>query len=156
MKIRVIAIGKIKETFSKQWIEEFEKRLCSYCSFSVEEISAEPIIDNNSYEKYKQTEGEKILSQIKADSYVITLEIFGKTLSSEDFAKKIKEISISGVNEIVFVIGGANGLSKKVSNRANFKLSFSKMTFTHQMIRLLLIEQIYRAFKILNRENYHR
>ena len=156
MKIKVIAIGKIKENFSKKWLEEFEKRLGAYCSFLVEEIPAEPILDDNFYEKYKQTEGEKILSRIKNDSYVITLEINGKTLSSEDFSKKIKEISSSGVNEIVFIIGGANGLSQDVSNRANFKLSFSKMTFTHQMIRLLLLEQIYRAFKILNGENYHR
>ena len=156
MKIKVIAVGKIKENFSKKWLEEFEKRLGAYCSFLVEEIPAEPILDDNFYEKYKQTEGEKILSRIKNDSYVITLEINGKTLSSEDFSKKIKEISSSGVNEIVFIIGGANGLSQDVSNRANFKLSFSKMTFTHQMIRLLLLEQIYRAFKILNGENYHR
>ena len=156
MKIRVIAVGQIKEKFSKQWIEEFEKRLCPYCSFFVEEIQAEPIIDNNSYEKYKRVEGEKILSQIKSEDYVITLEINGRNLSSEDFADKIKEISSLGVNELVFVIGGANGLSQEVSNRADFKLSFSKMTFTHQMIRLLLIEQIYRAFKILNGENYHR
>ena len=156
MKIKVIAVGKIKENFSKKWLEEFEKRLGAYCSFLVEEIPAEPILDDNFYEKYKQTEGEKILSRIKNDSYVITLEINGKTLSSEDFSKKIKEISSSGVNEIVFIIGGANGLSQDVSNRANFKLSFSKMTFTHQMIRLLLFEQIYRAFKILNGENYHR
>ena len=156
MKIKVIAIGKIKENFSKKWLEEFEKRLGAYCSFLVEEIPAEPILGDNFYEKYKQTEGEKILSRIKNDSYVITLEINGKTLSSEDFSKKIKEISSSGVNEIVFIIGGANGLSQDVSNRANFKLSFSKMTFTHQMIRLLLLEQIYRAFKILNGENYHR
>ena len=156
MKIKVIAVGKIKENFSKKWLEEFEKRLGAYCSFLVEEIPAEPILDDNFYEKYKQTEGEKILSRIKNDSYVITLEINGKTLSSEKKTKKIKEISSSGVNEIVFIIGGANGLSQDVSNRANFKLSFSKMTFTHQMIRLLLLEQIYRAFKILNGENYHR
>ena len=156
MKIRIIAVGKIKEKFSKQWIEEFEKRLISYCSFSVEEIPAEPIFDDSSYEKYKLIEGEKILSCIKPDSYVVTLEIDGKSLSSENLADKIKEISSSGVNELVFVIGGANGLSQKVSNRADFKLSFSKMTFTHQMIRLLLLEQIYRVFKILNGENYHR
>ena len=156
MKIRVIAVGKIKETFSKKWLEEFEKRLSAYCSFLVDEIPAEPICDDKSYEKYKLIEGEKILSRIKPDSYVVTLEIQGKNLSSENFAEKIKEISSSGVNEIVFVIGGANGLSQAVSNRANFKLSFSKMTFTHQMIRLLLTEQIYRAFKILNGENYHR
>ena len=156
MKIKIIAVGKIKENFSKEWIEEFEKRLGLYCSFTIVEISAEPILNDNSYEKYKSIEGSKILSQIKSDSYVITLEINGKNLSSEDFAKKIKEISTSGINELVFVIGGANGLSQEVSNRADYRLSFSKMTFTHQMMRLILIEQIYRAFKIINNENYHR
>ena len=156
MKIKIITVGKIKEKFSKQWIEEFEKRLSPYCSFFVEEIPAEPILDNNSYEKYKHIEGEKILSHIKQDSYVFTLEIQGKMLSSEGFADKIKEVSSLGVKELIFVIGGANGLCQEVSNRADFKLSFSKMTFTHQMIRLILIEQIYRAFKILNGEKYHR
>ena len=156
MNIKIFAVGKIKEKFSKEWIKEFEKRLCAYCSFSITEVQAEPITDDNSYEKYKITEGEKILSLIKQDSYVITLEINGKALSSEEFASKIQEISSTGVNEIIFVIGGANGLSEEVSKRANFKLSFSKMTFTHQMIRLALTEQIYRAFKIINRENYHR
>lgn len=156
MNIKIIAVGKIKERFSKDWIFEFEKRLNPYCSFSVTEIPAEPIFDENYYEKYKIIEGEKILSQIKPDSYVITLEIEGKSLSSQDFANKIQEISLQGINELVFIIGGANGLSKNVSDRADFKLSFSKMTFTHQMIRLILIEQIYRAFKIINNENYHR
>ena len=93
---------------------------------------------------------------IKPDSYVITLEISGKMLSSEDFAKKLKQLSNEGHNEIVFVIGGANGLSKSVSSRANFKLSLSSMTFTHQLVRIFLYEQIYRAFKIINNENYHR
>ena len=148
--------GKIKEKFTKDAIAELTKRLISYCSFSVVEIPPEPITDDKLYEKYNFIEGEKILSQIKKDSYVISLEIKGKNLSSEEFAKKINEISNSGINELLFVIGGAHGLSEEVSKRADFKLSFSKMTFTHQMARLILIEQIYRAFKIINGENYHR
>lgn len=156
MNIKVLAVGKIKEKYTKDAIFEFEKRLSSYCSFSIIEIPAEPILDDNSYEKYKTTEGQKILSNIKQDSYVITLEIEGKNLSSEDFANKIKEISSEGVNELIFVIGGANGLSEDVKMRSDYKLSFSKMTFTHQMARLMLVEQIYRGFKILNGENYHR
>ena len=156
MNIKVLAVGKIKEKFTKEAISEFEKRLSSYCSFSVVEIPAEPILDDNSYEKYKEVEGQKILANIKQESYVITLEIGGKSLSSEEFAKKIKNISSEGINELIFVIGGANGLSEEVSKRADFKLSFSKMTFTHQMARLMLVEQIYRAFKILSGENYHR
>ncbi len=156
MNIKLLVIGKIKEKFTKDAICEFEKRLSSYCSFSTIELSAEPILDDNSYDKYKSIEGERILNNIKSDSYVITLEINGKNLSSEDFAFKIKEISSLGINDLIFVIGGANGLDQKVSQRADFKLSLSKMTFTHQMARLILIEQIYRAFKIINNENYHR
>ena len=156
MNIKILAVGKIKEKFHKEAVSEIVKRLSPYCSFSIVEIDAEPITDDNCYEKYMTLEGERILSKIKSDSYVITLEIKGKSFSSEEFAQKIKEISLCGRNEIVFVIGGANGLSEEVSKRADLKLSFSKMTFTHQMARIILIEQIYRAFKIINNENYHR
>ena len=112
--------------------------------------------DDSLAEKYKEMEADKILSHIKSGTYVITLEILGKMLSSEDFAQKIKDIASSGVNELAFIIGGANGLHKKVSDIANFKLSFSKMTFTHQMMRIILAEQIYRASKINANERYHR
>lgn len=156
MNIKIIAIGKIKEKYTKDAIQEFEKRLSAYCSFCIIEIPAENIYDEKLYEKYKEIEAEKILSQVKQSSFVITLEISGRTISSEDFAAKIKEISNSGVNETVFIIGGANGLHKKVSDISDFKLSFSKMTFTHQMVRLILTEQIYRAYKINNNESYHR
>lgn len=156
MNIKIIAVGKIKEKYTKEAIDEFKKRLGSFCSLSLVEIPAEEIKDDNLAEKYMNIEGQKILSTIKPDAYVITLEILGKSISSEDFADKIKNLSNDGYNEIVFIIGGANGLSKDVSNRANFKLSFSKMTFTHQFIRVLLYEQIYRAFKIINNEAYHR
>ena len=123
---------------------------------TVVEISAEQILDEALSEKYKETEADKILAVVKPNSYVITLEIQGKMLSSEDFAEKIKEISTSGVNELVFIIGGANGLHKKVSDISDFKLSFSKMTFTHQLMRIILAEQIYRASKINAHEPYHR
>lgn len=156
MNIKIIAVGKLKEKYSKEAVEEFKKRLNAYCSLSLTEIPAQEIKDDNLAHKYMETEGEKILSSIKPDSYVITLEIQGKMLSSEDFAQKIKDLSREGHNEIVFIIGGANGLSPAVSARANYKLSFSKMTFTHQLIRIFLYEQIYRAFKIINNENYHR
>ena len=156
MNIKIIAVGKLKERYTKEAIEEFKKRLGSYCSLSQIEIPAQEIKDESLAEKYMELEGEKILAAIKQDSYVITLEITANQLSSEDFAKKIKNLSNDGYNEIVFVIGGANGLSKKVSERSNFKLSFSKMTFTHQMARVILYEQIYRAFKINNNESYHR
>ena len=156
MNIKIIAVGKLKEKYSKEAIEEFKKRLSAYCSLSLVEIPAQELKDDNMAKKYMELEGQKILTAIKSEAYVITLEIKGNQLSSEDFAKKIKDLSNEGHNEIVFVIGGANGLSKEVSERANYKLSFSKMTFTHQLIRIFLYEQIYRAFKIINNENYHR
>ncbi len=156
MNIKIIAVGKIKEQYIKDALKEYEKRLAPFCSFSISEIPAEQILDESLADKYKDSEAEKILQLIKKDSYVITLEIKGKMLSSEEFAVKLKEISYMGVNDITFIIGGANGLSPSVSDIASFKLSFSKMTFTHQMIRLILTEQIYRAFKINSHEPYHR
>ena len=156
MIVKIIAVGKIKENYIKEAIKEYEKRLTSFCSFSVIEVLAEQINDESLVDKYKKVEAERILQHVKSDSFVATLEIKGKRFSSETFAEKIKEISNNGVKELVFIIGGANGLDEKVSLRANLKLSFSDMTFTHQMIRVLLIEQIYRAFKILKGETYHK
>ena len=156
MKIKIIALGKIKEKFLKDGIDEFLKRLTPYASVDIIELSPVEIKDENLVDKALAQEGEKILSIIKPDSYVITMEIFGKQLSSEDFAQKINEITLSGVNELVFVIGSSCGISPIVSQRANFKLSISKMTFLHQFARLLLVEQIYRAFKILKNETYHK
>lgn len=156
MNIKIIAVGKIKETYTTQAINEFVKRLSGYCSLSLVEIPAQEIRDESLCEKYKASEAEKILSQIKQNSFVITLEILGKQLSSEEFSDRLKMLMQDGYNEIVFIIGGANGLHKSVSERADLKLSFSKMTFTHQLIRVFLYEQIYRAFKIINHEAYHR
>ena len=156
MKIKIIALGKIKEQFLKDGISEFMKRLVPYCTVEIIELSPIEIKDENLIEKVLDEEGDKILSNIKQDSYVITLEILGKQLSSEDFAQKIKDVNMSGVSELVFVIGSSCGMSKKVSNRADFKLSLSKMTFLHQFTRLILVEQIYRCFKILSGETYHK
>ncbi len=156
MKIKIIALGKIKEKFLKEGIDEFLKRLTPYASVEIIELTPVEIRDENLTAKALEQEGAKILANIKNDSYVITMEILGKQLSSEDFANKINEISISGISELIFVIGSSCGLSPIVSQRANFKLSFSKMTFLHQFARLLLVEQIYRAFKILKGETYHK
>ena len=156
MKIKIIALGKIKEKFLKDGIDEFLKRLTPYASVDIIELLPIEIRDENLIQKALEQEGERILANIKNDSFVITMEILGKQLSSEDFAQKINEISMSGISELVFVIGSSCGLSPIVSNRANFKLSFSKMTFLHQFARLLLVEQIYRAFKILKGETYHK
>ena len=156
MKIKIIALGKIKEKFLKEGIDEFLKRLTPYASIEIIELTPVEIRDENLTQKALEQEGEKILANIKNDSFVITMEILGKQLSSKDFAQKINEISMSGISELIFIIGSSCGLSPTVSNRANFKLSFSKMTFLHQFARLLLVEQIYRAFKILKGETYHK
>ncbi|MBO6271884.1 23S rRNA (pseudouridine(1915)-N(3))-methyltransferase RlmH [bacterium] len=156
MKIKIIALGKIKENFLKDGINEFSKRLTPYTNFEIFELTPIEIKDENLKDKVLSQEGEKILSLIKPSDYVITLEILGKQLSSEEFAKKILDITNQGVSEVVFVIGSSCGLAPIVSNRADFKLSLSNMTFLHQFTRLILTEQIYRAFKILNNETYHK
>lgn len=140
MNINIIAVGKIREKYISLGIDEFMKRLAPYSPVKVIEVDSE----------------DKILSRIKGNPYIIVLEINGKSLSSEEFAEKLREISLSGVNEAVFIIGGAEGLPQEVKNAANLLLSFSKMTFPHQLMRLILLEQIYRAFRILNREPYHK
>ena len=156
MNIKIIALGKIKEKFLKDGIDEFLKRLSPYASLEILELSPIEIKDVNLTERVLKEEGEKILSCIKQQDYVITLEITGKQLSSEEFAQKINDITNEGVSEIVFVIGSSCGISKIVSERANLKLSLSKMTFLHQFARLILVEQIYRAFKIIKGETYHK
>lgn len=156
MKIKIIALGKIKEKFLKAGIDEFLKRLTPYASIEIIEIPAIEIKDENLTNKVLEEEGQKILTHIKPQSYVITMEIKGKMLSSEEFAQKIEELTNDGTSEIVFVIGSSCGISPIVSERANLKMSMSKMTFLHQFARLILVEQIYRAFKIIKGETYHK
>ena len=156
MKIKIIALGKIKEKFLKDGIDEFLKRLTPYATVEVIELNPTEIKDDALTQRALEHEAEKILANIKPNSYVITMEILGKQLSSEEFAQKINEITISGISELVFIIGSSYGIAPCVSQRADFKLSISKMTFLHQFARLLLIEQIYRAFKILKNETYHK
>lgn len=156
MKIKIIALGKIKEKFLKDGIDEFLKRLTPYATVSVIELTPIEIKDENLIQKTLLEEGEKILSNIKSQDYVITMEIEGKQFSSPEFAKKIEQLTNDGTQEIVFVIGSSCGIGKNVSKRADFKMSMSKMTFLHQFARLLLVEQIYRAFKILKGETYHK
>ena len=156
MNIKIIALGKIKEKFLKEGIDEFLKRLTPYASVEIVELPALEIKDENLTERVLKEEGEKILSHIKPQAFVITMEIKGKMLSSEEFAEKIQYLTNDGVSEIIFVIGSSCGISSIVSERANFKLSMSKMTFLHQFARLILVEQIYRAFKIIKGETYHK
>ena len=156
MKIKIIALGKIKEKYLKSGIDEFLKRLTPYASVSVVELNPIEIKDENLKDKILLDEGEKILSNIKPLDFVITLEIEGQQFSSEDFAQKIKDLTNNGTQETVFVIGSSCGIGKNVSTRANLKMSMSKMTFLHEFARLILIEQIYRAFKINKGEKYHK
>lgn len=156
MNIKIIALGKIKEKFLKDGIDEFMKRLKPYASVEIIELPALEIKDENLTKKILAQEGEKILANVKPQSYLITLEIEGKMLSSVEFAKKFEDLTNEGIGEVIFVIGSSCGISEIVSKRANFKLSISKMTFLHQFARLLLIEQIYRAFKIIKGETYHK
>lgn len=156
MKIKIIALGKIKEKFLKDGIDEFLKRLMPYVSFEITELSPIEIKDENLIERALDEEGENILSRIKPHDFVVTMEINGRQFSSEEFAAKIEELTNEGYGEIVFVIGSSCGISKNVSARANLKMSMSKMTFLHQFARLILVEQIYRAFKIIKGEKYHK
>jgi 23S rRNA (pseudouridine1915-N3)-methyltransferase len=156
MNIKIIAVGKIKEKFLIEGIKEFLKRIKPYSCIEIFEINPIEIKDYNLIAKNLELEGEKILSYIKINSYVITLEINGNSFSSEQFAQIIENISTQGYNELIFVIGSSHGLGKNVSKRSDLKLSLSKMTFLHQFARLLLIEQIYRAFKIQKGETYHK
>ena len=159
MNVTILAVGKLKEKYWRDAVAEYSKRLKSYCSLQITEIKESPMRANPSAadeEAVKIAEGADILSRIRSSDYVITLEIKGKVLSSEALAQKIEALAIDGKSSIVFVIGGSLGLSEEVSRRADFKLSFSAMTFPHQMMRVILLEQIYRSFKINRHEAYHK
>lgn len=159
MNIRLITVGKIKEKYIQEGIKEYSKRLSRYCSLDIIEIEDEKAPENLSDKEMdivKQKEGERILAKIPQSSFVIALVIEGKQLSSEDLAEKIDSLMIDGVSDITFLIGGSLGLSNEVISRSNFKLSFSKMTFPHQLMRMILLEQIYRAWRIIKNEPYHK
>ena len=150
--IKIITVGNIKEKYLKDTIDEYVKRLKKYTNIEIIELKDEGLVEE---QKAIQLEGEKILKNISPKDYLITLEIEGKEYSSEEFAEKINQIQIENSN-IVFVIGGSYGLSDEIKNKSRMHLSFSKMTFPHQLFRVFLLEQIYRAFKILNNESYHK
>lgn len=159
MNIKIIAVGKIKEKYIKEGINEFSKRLSRYSKLQIIEVNDEKAPENLSkkeMENIKQKEGKKIISKIPKNSLIISLEIKGKMIDSEELSKKMEDIMIDGTNDITFVIGGSLGLSREVSDMSNFKLSFSKMTFPHQLMRLILMEQVYRAFRIMKKEPYHK
>ncbi|MBE6159513.1 MAG: 23S rRNA (pseudouridine(1915)-N(3))-methyltransferase RlmH [Lactobacillales bacterium] len=150
--IKIICVGKIKEKYLKDAIEEYQKRLSKYTKLEIIELQD---INNDNINIILEKEKELILNKINEKDYVITLEIEGKELSSVELSNKIDNIFITNSN-ITFIIGGSYGLHNEIKERSNFKLSFSKLTFPHQLFRVMLLEQIYRAYKILNNESYHK
>ncbi|SDC42614.1 23S rRNA (pseudouridine1915-N3)-methyltransferase [Pelagirhabdus alkalitolerans] len=159
MQITILSVGKLKEKYLKQGIAEYEKRLSKYTKLSLIELQDEKAPENLSEKDMtaiKDKEGERILQKLSDDSFVITLEIEGKQLSSEQLAKKLDQLATHGKSKIAFVIGGSLGLSEAVIKRSNFSLSFSNMTLPHQLMRLVLLEQIYRSFRINCGEPYHK
>ena len=159
MRITLITVGKIKEKYLRDAIAEYSKRLSRYCKLEIVEVADEKTPDQASEaaeENIRNKEGERILKHIRDDMYVITLEIGGKMLSSEEFADKINSLGLQGKSSIAFVIGGSIGLGKEVLRRSDYALSFSKMTFPHQLMRVILLEQVYRGYRIINGEPYHK
>ena len=153
MKITVITVGKIKEKYLEDAIAEYSKRLSRYCKLEIIQVADEKIPDRASEvveTQIKDKEGERILSHIKDTAYVVALAIEGKMISSEELAELIDGLGVRGESHIQFVIGGSLGLSKKLLERADYKLSFSRMTFPHQLMRVILLEQIYRSYRIVN------
>lgn len=159
MNIKIITVGKIKEKYIKLGIDEFAKRLSKYCNLEQVEVSDEKApetLSDKEMQMIKDKEGEKILAHVKENTYLIALAIEGKMISSEELATKMQGLAISGKSHITFVIGGSLGLSDSVMKRADYKLSFSKMTFPHQLMKVILLEQVYRGFRIIKGEPYHK
>ena len=159
MKITLVTVGKIKENYLRDAVAEYVKRLGKYCKLEVIETADEKTPDHASEtveEAIRAKEAERILRYIREDAFVITLEILGKQLSSEELAKKIETLGVQGKSHIIFVIGGSIGLGKEVLERSDFARSFSRMTFPHQLMRVILLEQVYRSFRIINGEPYHK
>lgn len=159
MNITVICVGKLKEKYLKSAIDEYSKRLSRYCKLDIIELNDEKTPDNASPKEellIKEKEGNNILKHIKDNMYVIALDIQGEMPSSEELAELISDSGLRGNSNIAFIIGGSLGLSKEVLSRADYKLSFSRMTFPHQLFRVMLLEQVYRGFRIINGEPYHK
>lgn len=157
MKINLIAVGKIKEKYLKDAIDEYAKRLSKFCSLNIIEVneSVAKVENESNKKKSLEDEAQSIISKLK-NEYVIALDIDGKEYSTIEISKKIKEITLKGISEISFIIGGSYGLDDSVKKRADLRFSFSRLTFPHQLFRVILLEQIYRVFKIINNEPYHK
>ena len=158
MRFYVVCIGKLKDAYLRDGVAEFVKRMRPYGGITITELNESKIGDKPSDADRKQVvieEGERLLKNVPKNAYTVLLDVYGKTMSSEDLAKTVAKLEVDGVSDMAFIIGGAFGVSEALRQSVNFKLSFSPMTFTHQMVRLLLVEQIYRASKINRNEPYH-
>lgn len=159
MKIRILCVGKIKEKFMREALDEYSKRLSRYIKLEIDEVADEKTPDNASEKEeiqIRDREGERLLKQIRQEDYVIALAIDGKMYDSVAFSRKLDDLGMLGRGSVVFVIGGSLGLGEKVLERADETVSFSKMTFPHQLMRVILLEQIYRGYRILRNEPYHK
>ncbi|SDL03167.1 23S rRNA (pseudouridine1915-N3)-methyltransferase [Clostridium cochlearium] len=159
MNITIISVGKLKEKYLRLAVEEYAKRLSRYCKLNIIEVTDEKTPDNASEKEelyIKEKEGKLILKNIKDNMFVIALDLNGKELNSIDFSNFLNNLGVKGESNLAFVIGGSLGLSSEVLNRANYKLCFSKMTFPHQLFRVMLLEQIYRSYRIIKGEPYHK
>ena len=158
MRFYVVCIGKLKDAYLRDGVAEFVKRMRPYGGITITELNESKIGDKPSDADRKQVvddEGERLLKVVPKNAYTVLLDVYGKTMSSEDLAKTVAKLEVDGISDMAFIIGGAFGVSEALRQSANYKLSFSPMTFTHQMVRLLLVEQIYRASKINRNEPYH-
>lgn len=159
MEINIISVGKIKEDYFKKAIEEYEKRLKAYCRVNFIELKDESEgknLSDKDIDIILDKEGKRILEKIKERSFIIVLDILGRSIDSVEFSKKINYIMLDGISSIDFIIGGSLGISQEVKDKANYSLSFSKFTFPHKLIKVILMEQIYRAFTIINNKTYHK
>ena len=159
MKITVIAVGKIKEKFYRDAVAEYEKRLGRYCKLEIIQVEDEKTPDKvgtSLTELVKRKEAERILKYVREDAFVVVLNIQGKAYDSEAFAEQLESLATKGVSHIQFIIGGSLGLHEEVCKKADLTVSFSQMTFPHQLMRVILLEQIYRAYRIINGEPYHK
>lgn len=158
LNINIVCVGKLKESYLKEAVDEYSKRLSKYCNLNFIEIPDEKLpnkINDSIIQEIKNKEGNKILNAIKKDSYVISLDLHGKQYTSEEFSEKLENITVRGFSTITFVIGGTLGIMEEILKSSNELICFSKMTFPHQLIRVFLAEQLFRAFKISNNETYH-